>query len=93
MKYRRTAGGVPRAGSREVLVDGSGVHFNCPCGLQRRYASSAIHTITFDDEGLLTLDPSCGYRANSEHPANWCHFWLRAGVAEMVADAKCPGGS
>ena len=93
MKYRRAPGNFLHAGTRDVIVAGAGVYFHCPCGERRIYAASPPHTITFDDEGVLTLDPSCGYVKTTEHPANWCHFWLKAGVAEMVADAQCPGSS
>ena len=93
VKYRRAPGTILHYGPREVLVFGAGVYFHCPCGERRIFVASPPHTITFDDGGVLTLDPSCGYAKTTEHPANWCHFWLKAGVAEMVADAQCPGGS
>ena len=93
MKYRRAAGYI-RAGTREVLVDGDGgVHFHCPCGKRRVYAASPPHTVTFDDAGVLTLDPSCSTAENSEYPAGWCHFWLRDGEIKMVSGAQCPGGT
>ena len=90
-KYRRVAGTVLNAGTREVLVDGDGVHFWCPCGERMVYAASPPHTITFDADGLLTLDPSCSTAKNSEYPKGWCHFWLKDGEPEMVSSAQCPG--
>ena len=93
MKYRRVPGKVLHYGTREVIVKDDGAYLYCPCGERKLFASSTVHTIEFDKHGVLTLDPSCGYAKNSEHPANWCHFWLRAGVPEMVSDAQCPGSS
>ena len=93
MKYRRAPGTVLRAGTREVLVDGDGVHFHCPCGERMVYAASPPHTVTFDAAGVLTLDPSCSTAENSQYPEGWCHFWLRDGEIKMVASAQCPGSS
>ena len=73
-KYRRTPGTVLHAGTREVLVDGDGVHFYCPCGERMVYAASPPHTITFDADGLLTLDPSCSYRQEQRAPKRLVSF-------------------
>ena len=70
-----------------------GVAMRCPCGERLMAASPEKHVIEFDGAGLLTLDPSCGYAADNEHPENWCHFWLKGGQVKMVSDAKCPGGT
>ena len=92
-KYHRETGTTLQRGSREVVECDQGVCFWCPCGEREVYVSSPPHTITFDEEGVLTLDGSCGYHATDVHPANWCHFWLKDGEAKMVSDAKCPGSS
>ena len=78
---------------REVIVAGTGVHFYCPCGERQVYAASPPHTISFDTDGLLTLDPSCSTVKTTEHPGNWCHFHIRDGEPKMVNDAKCPGSA
>lgn len=90
--YRKSEedGAHLRIGERLVNTFGDGVLFRCPCDQRVCYAAEN-HQITFDDDGVLTLDPSCGYAANSEHPQNWCHFWLRDGKVEMVGDSGCPG--
>ena len=99
-KYRKMPEGartpdeqLSRVGERVVVPWADGVMFRCPCDERQLYVASPPHEITFDSEGVLTLDPSCGYRA-SEHPKrpqNWCHFWLKNGTPEMCDDAKCPG--
>ena len=92
-KYRRTPGTVLHAGTRDVIVAGTGVHFHCPCGERRIFAASPPHTISFDADGVLTLDPSCSTAESSKYPEGWCHFWLRDGEVKMVASAQCPGNA
>ena len=70
-----------------------GVAFQCPCGERQCYVAAPPHTITFDGSNVLTLDPSCGFKARGHLPQNWCHFFLKNGQVEMCSDAKCPGGS
>ena len=70
-----------------------GVVFRCPCDHRQMYVASPPHTITFDAEGVLTVNASCGYKGNSQQPQNWCHFWLRDGDVEMCSDAQCPGAN
>ena len=94
MLYRKIAVDRHGPGSREVMDWQSGIVFFCPCDERRVYITSPTHTITFDSDGVLTLDPSCGYRESEygqRHPQNWCHFWLKDGEATMVSDSKCPG--
>ena len=87
--------------SRNVLFwvnEGVGeeIHFRCPCGERMVYVTSPPHTISFDDEGLLTLVGSVGSRASlhlSDGKPNWCHFWLKNGIPKMCFDTRCPGGS
>ena len=93
VKYRRVPGKVIRKGSRDVVEIDQGVEFMCPCGDRSVYAASPPHSIAFDKDDVLTLDPSCGYGENSEHPANWCHFHIHDGVPKMVDDAQCPGNA
>lgn len=88
-----------------VLLEGKGVlhwmqgdreaiEFRCPCGARRVYVTSPPHKIEFGDgDTLKSLGGSCGYRARNNRPANWCHFTITDGVAEMHSDAKCPGGT
>ena len=88
-KYRRTPGTVLNAGTREVLVDAPACTARVASGwCTQRHRPTPI---TFDADGLLTLDPSCSTAKNSEHPKGWCHFWLRDGEIEMVSGAQCPG--
>lgn len=76
-----------------------GVAFRCPCGERIVCIDPANHRIDFDADGRLTLDPSIGSHKSGDperpdyRPPNWCHFWLKNGVARMTDDAKCPGGS
>lgn len=72
-----------------------GVAFRCPCGGRLVAITPQNHAIEFDDEGLLTLEPSCGAHPEPElgRPENWCHFWIKGGQVEMAGDSKCPGGS
>lgn len=94
MKYRRLAGTILPKESRDVLVDGgTGIHFRCPCGERRVYVTSPPHHYEFADDGALTIAESCGYHANDRHPANWCHFLIKAGEPEMCKGAQCPGGA
>ena len=73
-----------------------GVVFRCPCDERQIYVASPPHTITFDDDGRLTLNGSVGskeIRGPGGRPSNWCHFWVWGGTPEMCSDAQCPGGS
>ena len=72
--------------------NGEAVIFVCPCGEREVYCTSPPHGIQFDEQGILTLNGSCGYRAREERPANWCHFFVKNGQYEMCGDARCPGG-
>ena len=91
-RYRRLAGDVLPPDTRDVLQWQNGIHFRCPCGQRRVYVTEPPHEIKFDAEGLLTITGSCGYAATDEHPANWCHFFIKGGEPEMCGDAQCPGG-
>ena len=78
-----------RAGA--VVPWDEGVVFRCPCDERQVYVASPPHTISFGADGALTLDGSVGMRAHGDHERNWCHFWIKGGVAEMCADAGCLG--
>ena len=94
MKYRKGEGFTLPKGQRNVLSWEDAAHFRCPCDERTVNVQSPPHSISFDDEGLLTLDGSCGSKVNEalgRPTKNWCHFWIKAGVPEMCEDAKCPG--
>ena len=104
-KYRRLAGDILPPDTRDVLQWQNGIHFRCPCGQRRVYVTEPPHEIKFDSDECLTLDESVGSHEKTrlsnedpagdewcQRPAKWCHFWIKAGVPEMCADAKCPGG-
>ena len=63
----------------------------CPCGEREGLLLGDRHAVTFDEDGLCTVHPSLGYEATDEHPANWCHYFIRQGRVEMCGDARCPG--
>ena len=92
-KYRKVATDDHGPGSREVMDWGNGITFMCPCDNLRCYIASPPHTITFDSGGVLTLEPSIGYRARQDlnRPQHWCHFYIRDGHPEMCDDSQCPG--
>ena len=100
-RYRASADGVLRRGSRDVVAwcdeIHSGAHFRCPCDQRVLNVRQPPHGIEFSAEGLLTLTGSCGSRADVARgilkgkPANWCHFWIKNGVPEVASDAQCPG--
>ena len=98
-KYRKMLEGTDpdeqlrRAGARVVVPWGDGIMFRCPCDERQVYVTSPPHKITFDSEGVLTLDGSCGYRAREDlkRPQNWCHFFIKDGTPEMCSDAQCTG--
>ena len=72
----------------------AGVIFRCPCSERQVYVASPPHTISWDVDSELNLDGSVGSRAQGyspARPANWCHFFIKNGEAEMCADAQCPG--
>ena len=92
-KYRRGPGTVLHRGKREVLTWQGEAHFRCPCGERQVVVRSPPHGIEFDDDGVLTIEGSCGYTATDERPKNWCHFHIKAGVPKMVSDAQCPGNA
>lgn len=77
----------------KVIPWNKGVVFRCPCNERQVYIASPPHDITFDDHGLLTLNPSVGSKekAGWDRPKNWCHFWIKSGTPEMCTDAGCPG--
>ena len=82
-------------GSRVVVPWSDGVVFRCPCDERQCYLASPPHTITFDAEGVLHVEPSIGYKARPDlgRPQNWCHFYLRNGEAEILEDSQCPGAA
>jgi len=95
-RYRQGDETVFTRTSHHVLLDRDprGVHFRCPCGHRPVYVTEPPHTITFDADKVLTLDGSVGSRASlhiSDGQPNWCHFWIKEGLAEMASDARCPG--
>ena len=97
VRYRRITGQILEKGSRDVVVvprhgQSTAVYFRCPCDRRPVYIESPPHEITFDGQGTMSLDGSCGYKKNDEHPQNWCHFFIKGGDVEMCDDAQCPGG-
>ena len=92
-KYRRGSGQVLGKGSRKVLELGNNVYFRCPCDERTVYITSPPHTITFEDDGTLTLDGSVGSHEDKGkgRPSNWCHFNVKSGEVEMHSDSICPG--
>ena len=95
-EYRRAPSNEmerPLTEAGPVLAWDGAVIFLCPCGAREVYVTSPPHTIEFDDEGRLTLNGSVGSREREDLPANWCHFWMKGGAAEMCDDAQCPGAA
>ena len=79
---------------RKVVRWLDGVVFRCPCSQRQCYIAEKNHTISFDQNDVMTLEPSIGSRPGSGGkgtPRNWCHFWLRHGQVELCGDAQCPG--
>ena len=79
-------------------VDGDeeAVVFSCPCGTRELYVTTrGGHRFEWDADERLTIHGSCGYRAKPDigRPANWCHFFLRAGSISMCSDSICPGAN
>ena len=91
-KYRKGDKGNLERGSRVVVPWANGVAFRCPCDERDVLIASPTHTIAFDEDGILTLSPSCGFKATASRPQNWCHFFIKNGVPEICGDSKCPGG-
>ena len=73
------------------LEDINAIAFHCPCGERIAYVSSPPHKITFDENKILTIKNSCGYKATKDKPTNWCHFYIKDGQYKMVDDSQCPG--
>ena len=63
-KYRRGTEDELGQGSRVVVPWDKGVVFRCPLDERQVYVAQPPHTITFDDQGLLTLDGSVGSHAD-----------------------------
>ena len=93
-QYRKGTENELGKGSAAVVPWDNGVVFRCPCDERQVFISQSIHKITFDEDGRLTLNGSCGYKARPGigRPANWCHFWIKGGTPEMCEGAQCPGG-
>ena len=94
MKYRNGTEEELNEGVRGIVVPWQdGIVFQCLCNERTVYVASPPHKITFDDNGVLTIKDSCGYREkkNLRREANWCHFFLENGEIEMCSDSKCPG--
>ena len=75
-----------------IRAEGDRLFFKCPCA--HRYVSvGEEHGPSVDEEGVLTLEGSCGYKARPDlgRPKNWCHFSVSGGVPTMHSDAGCPG--
>ena len=93
IRYKKISGKILDKTIGPVVAWDACVLFNCPCGERQVYVTSPPHIITFDEEDILTLDGSCGYRKNEalNRKANWCHFFLKNGYIEMCSDVECPG--
>ena len=93
VKYKKGVESELQTGSRTVVSWNEGVVFRCPCDERQVYISSKIHSISFDEEGLLTLNGSCGYneKKSLKRKQNWCHFFIKNGEIEMCGDSECPG--
>ena len=113
-RYRRKAdpedSSLPK-GDREVIfwkgaVAGVGpgrwdteAHFRCPCDERTVFITSPPHTIEFDDDGILNIEPSIGFKGVPDPdnpgewkvPPNWCHFFIKQGVPDICVDSQCPG--
>ena len=93
-KYRkRTEEELDNGVFGAVVPFGDGIVFQCLCNERTVYIASPPHKITFDDDGVLTIEGSCGYteKKNLGREENWCHFLLKNGEIEMCSDSKCPG--
>ena len=79
--------------SGQVIPWANGVVFKCPCVERDVYVASPPHEISFDNEGRLTLDGSVGSREDKSRnrATNWCHFWIKNGIAKIAEDSQCPG--
>lgn len=52
----------------------------------------ADHTVTFDDEGIMTVKESMINRPEAQQRDGFvCHFFIRQGKVQMVNDSTCPG--
>ena len=92
VKYRKVTSSVLKSGTHDVIKWQNGVAFKCPCESERTVViSEKVHRISFDPDGVLTLNPSVAYHASETRPQNWCHFWLKEGDVKMCGDAQCPG--
>ena len=89
-KYKLVEGRSITEGKRYVVEYENGVLFYCPCGERPVGLSTRVHTISFPD-GLLHVEPSCGYHEDKQHPTNWCHFYIKNGIPKMCGDSQCPG--
>ena len=84
---------VNRPGAVYIFVGDDGATFRCPCGKRQVLIKQPPHHVSFDKEGVITIDGSMGYHKTMERPENWCHFSIENGLAEMHEDALCPGAS
>lgn len=86
-------------GSRHVFVYQNEAHFMCPCGERLVKVIPSIHSIEFDEQGIMTIDPSCGSKEmyygippnRIKAPKGWCHFYIKNGLPEICEDSQCPG--
>ena len=70
-------------------LTGVGVSFKCPCGDHYKFIGPN-HSVSFNKEGAMTIEPSLGYYADEDRPYNWCHMFIRDGIVELCPDCKCP---
>ena len=62
----------------------------CPCGENVFIVNSPPHNISFDEQGLMSLEKS--YMFIKGDNANYiCHFLMKKGIASMQSDSTCPG--
>ncbi len=67
---------------------GKNAVFKCPCG--KREICLTDHTISFDADGLLTVEPSIGSSDWATKNFGKCHLQITAGKARKYADTECP---
>lgn len=69
--------------------------FYCPCGERALIVDRQAHGIEEKCEmgELINAEKSFGYRETEKHPADWCHFSIKSGVATVHKGSSCPGAA
>ena len=61
----------------------------CPC--RKRTVFLVNHKVSFDEEGLMSVENSIAISRNQVPHFGYCHFHIQDGTVQFYEDATCKG--